>query len=376
MSKMSKLRAEIESPAEARRLGSGWLSGVVGLILALLALATVLCFRYPDVLTVPQARQFYDVGLLRAVLHLVLIAAFALGIVSCVLRNHPVLGFTTIGLVLLSTILGGSQAQNRLDIGTDVYFGLDWFLINLLFTGFIFIPIERLAGNREQPIFRLDWREDLFYFFVSSLFVQGLTYLSLTPALTLLEHTEWGGFRRLVASQPYVVQFVEIMFLTDLVQYWVHRAFHRGSWVWRFHAVHHSAQSMDWLAGARMHVVEIIVLRGFTVVPMYILGFAAGPMYAYIFFVYLFSTFVHANWRRDFSPLQGIVVTPRFHHWHHGIEREAIDVNFAVHFPLLDRMFGTYYLPDDGRWPGGYGIAKHPVPRGYLRQFLYPFTRK
>ena len=67
-------------------------------------------------------------------------------------------------------------------------------------------------------------------------------------------------------------------------------------------------------------------------------------------------------------------MTPRFHHWHHGLEREAIDVNFAIHFPLLDRCFGTYFLPPD-RWPEGYGLQGHPVPAGYLAQLKYPFVR-
>lgn len=70
------------------------------------------------------------------------------------------------------------------------------------------------------------------------------------------------------------------------------------------------------------------------------------------------------------------IVTPRFHHWHHGVEKEAIDVNFAVHLPLFDRLFGTYHTPADGRWPEGYGIAGHPVPKGFCGQFAYPFRSK
>jgi sterol desaturase/sphingolipid hydroxylase (fatty acid hydroxylase superfamily) len=44
-----------------------------------------------------------------------------------------------------------------------------------------------------------------------------------------------------------------------------------------------------------------------------------------------------------------------------------------VHLPLLDRLFGTFYLPND-RWPTAYGLADGtPIPSGYLRQFAYPF---
>jgi sterol desaturase/sphingolipid hydroxylase (fatty acid hydroxylase superfamily) len=68
-------------------------------------------------------------------------------------------------------------------------------------------------------------------------------------------------------------------------------------------------------------------------------------------------------------------VTPRFHHWHHGLEAEAVDVNFALHFPALDRVFGTHHLPKT-EWPQGYGIPGHPVPRSYWQQFLYPFRKR
>jgi sterol desaturase/sphingolipid hydroxylase (fatty acid hydroxylase superfamily) len=372
---MTILRRDLESKPEERYFGSGWISGVLALVLSVVGLGAVLCLSFPDFLTIPDARKVYNVTLIRFILHLVLIAGFLLGVVSIVLRRQKVLGLTALSLILAATLLGGSQAQRAENAGSELYLGLDWFLLNLIFTGILFVPLERLLGKREQPIFRTDWREDLFYFLVSSLFVQALAFLSLAPSLAILQHTDWADLRGWIGSQPLVLQFVEIMFLTDFVQYWVHRAFHRFPWLWRFHAVHHSAQVMDWLAGSRMHFVEIVCLRGATIIPMYILGFAPPAMYAYIFFVYVFSTVVHSNVRLDFGLVKNWFVTPRYHHWHHGIEREAIDVNFAVHFPVLDRLFGTHYLPADGSWPAGYGIDTHPVPRGYFRQFLYPFTR-
>jgi sterol desaturase/sphingolipid hydroxylase (fatty acid hydroxylase superfamily) len=87
-------------------------------------------------------------------------------------------------------------------------------------------------------------------------------------------------------------------------------------------------------------------------------------------FITFHATFIHANVRFHYGPLVYVVATPQFHHWHHAIEREAIDKNFAVHFPVLDLLFGTYYLP--AKWPSGYGIHDK-VPRGWLRQLVYPF---
>jgi sterol desaturase/sphingolipid hydroxylase (fatty acid hydroxylase superfamily) len=373
---MTALRQDLESPAAERRFGTGWISGVLALLLSLSGLGAVMCLRYPDLLTVPQARALYNVALIRLAVHVVLIAGFLLGTVSIVLRQNKVLGFVALTGVLLAVVLGGSSAQDRLHRQSDVYLGLDWFLLNMILLGIVFIPIERLLGQRTQPIFRHEWREDLLYFLISSLLVQLLTFLSLAPALAILKHTVWTEFRGAVASQPVLLQFVEIMFLTDLVQYWVHRTFHRLPWLWNFHAIHHSSQALDWLASSRMHFVEIVCLRGLTVIPMYVLGFAEPALYAYIIYVYFLSALVHSNLRLNFGFLGRLLVTPRFHHWHHGIEREAIDVNFAVHFPFLDWLFGTYYLPADGRWPRGYGIADNSLPKGFIRQFLHPFVRR
>jgi len=215
----------------------------------------------------------------------------------------------------------------------------------------------------------------LFYFLVSSLLVQILTFLTFIPAKGILALAPLTATRAWMGALPLLVQFIAIMFLTDVVQYWVHRAFHRVPWLWQFPAVHHSARSMDWMAGARMHFLEILVLRSTTVIPMFVLGFNPAAVNAYILVVYLYSTFVHANLNWRFPIVEKLLVTPRFHHWHHGIEKEAIDVNFAIHFPLLDKLFGTYHLPKN-QWPSGYGIEGHPVPLGYVKQFKYPFQRR
>jgi sterol desaturase/sphingolipid hydroxylase (fatty acid hydroxylase superfamily) len=131
---------------------------------------------------------------------------------------------------------------------------------------------------------------------------------------------------------------------------------------------------MDWLAGARMHFIEIILLRGVTSLPLLTFGFSPAVMQAYIAFIYIYSSMVHANLRGDFNTLGKFLVTPRFHHWHHGLESEAVDKNFAIHFLWLDKLFGTYHYPDS-RWPENYGVPGN-LPKGYWAQAMYPFRRK
>ncbi len=66
---------------------------------------------------------------------------------------------------------------------------------------------------------------------------------------------------------------------------------------------------------------------------------------------------------------------PRYHHWHHTSQQEAIDKNFAIHFPWIDRIFGTHYYPED-KWPESYGLDNEKLPPGFWGQALYPFVRK
>ena len=367
------LRADLESEASGRAFGTGWISGVLALACALFGLISILFLMLPGVFSAPMIREQYDQPWFRLALHFILIGAFVLAVLNIILRQQKIMGLVAMTAVLAATLLGGSHVEGSGALATGYYLGLDWFLINLTLLGILFIPLERLFGLRtEQSIFRSDWRPDLFYFLINSLLVQVLTYLSLTPANEVVAHTQWTGLRAAIASQPIWLQVIEIMVLTDLTQYWVHRLFHRIPFLWGFHSVHHSTRTMDWLAGSRMHVVEIVALRGITVIPMYALGFHEWALKAYILYIYIHSTLIHANVRFDFGWLKHFIATPRFHHWHHGIEKEAIDVNFAVQFPWLDRLFGTYYLPGD-QWPSGYGVGGHPVPPGYLKQLAYPF---
>jgi len=241
----------------------------------------------------------------------------------------------------------------------------------------LFVPMERIWPlRRGQSVFRAGWTTDGIYFFVSHLLVQVSTLLTLLPARVAFSWAVHPSVQAAVQSQPALLQFIECVIVADLTEYWVHRIFHRTSWLWCFHAVHHSSTSMDWLAGSRLHIVDVVLTRGLTFVPLFLLGFDTGPLYAYLAFVSVHAVFIHANvsWRFP-RWVETVIVTPRFHHWHHGAEAAAIDKNFAVHLPVIDKIFGTYYAPEN-RWPSSYGIAGDPVPDGYLAQLVYPATRQ
>lgn len=370
------LERDLQSPLAVRRLGSGWFSGFFALLLSLTGLCLVMALRWPDWFSTPELAALHAWGGLRPLVHALLIGGYALALLSLLLRTRKAIGATALLAALFATLLGGAEVQPQETHDWGVFFGLDFFAVNMVATGLMFAPIERLFPHRaQQRLFRQEWREDLFYYLISSMMVQLITFLALAPSGLINTNTAGlAGIRGMIASQPWPLQFLEVVLLTDFVQYWFHRAFHRIPFLWGFHAVHHSAKSMDWLAGARMHFFEIIALRGVTSLPLLTFGFSPLVMQAYIGFVYIYSSLLHANLRGDFNRLGAIVATPRFHHWHHAIEEVAVDKNFAIHFPFLDRLFGTHHLPD-GAWPTGYGVPEQ-VPQGYRAQFLYPFRRK
>ena len=222
------------------------------------------------------------------------------------------------------------------------YIGLDWFILDLLGSTLIFIFIEKLfALRKDQPVFRAEWQTDFHHFIVNHMVV-GFVLL----ATNLLVHKLFGwaakdGVRGWVQGLPFWVALFLIVLVADLVQYWTHRAYHEVPLLWRLHAVHHSAKSMDWLAGSRQHILELLITRTLVLAPIYVLGFSKEVIDAYIVIVGFQAVFNHANVSVRLGPLRYLIVTPNFHHWHHSQDDEAIDKNYAAHFAFLDHLFGT-----------------------------------
>jgi sterol desaturase/sphingolipid hydroxylase (fatty acid hydroxylase superfamily) len=67
-----------------------------------------------------------------------------------------------------------------------------------------------------------------------------------------------------------------------------------------------------------------------------------------------------------------VINTPEWHHWHHATDADARDTNFGL--PVVDKIFGTAYLPKGAR-PTCFGTRAPVPPDGYLRHLAYPFTR-
>jgi sterol desaturase/sphingolipid hydroxylase (fatty acid hydroxylase superfamily) len=373
---LEKLNKLSESHGEIRP-GRGLASGVVALTLAVLCFLGVLAFHFPEYLTTPQLRKSYDVALMRQLLYWSLVAAGAIALFNMVFGRVRWLSAGTFVLIGLALALGGHKVEvdPAFPDGTP-YIGLDWFILDLLGSTLLFVFIEKLFPlRRDQPVFRDEWQTDFHHFLVNHMIV-GFVLL----ATNLLVHRLFGwaakdGLQAWVRDLPFFVALFLIVLVADLVQYWTHRAYHEVPALWRLHAVHHSVKRMDWLAGSRQHIIELLLTRTLVLAPIFVLGFSKDVIDAYIVIVGFQAVFNHANVSVRLGPLRYVIVTPNFHHWHHSQDKEALDKNYAAHFAFLDHLFGTA-VQSDRKWPSEYGVLGDYVPKGFWRQLLFPFTWK
>jgi sterol desaturase/sphingolipid hydroxylase (fatty acid hydroxylase superfamily) len=253
------------------------------------------------------------------------------------------------------------------------------FVALLVLSVFFWLVESLFAANPRQPrlIGRRGLRTDLIYWFATPLLTQTIAQIGLAVILMILYHKDVAGIRAMLASrdtllarQPLGLQAIEMLLIGDLIGYWTHRWFH-GRRLWRFHAIHHSSEDLDWLSAVRLHPINDWVSRWIQASALIVLGFAPAAVAVYVPFLTFYAIFVHANVSLSFGVL---VASPKFHRWHHTSEDEGLDKNFAGLLPFIDVLFGTYYMPK-GRLPERFGLKNERVPAGLIGQLIYPFRR-
>jgi sterol desaturase/sphingolipid hydroxylase (fatty acid hydroxylase superfamily) len=355
--------------------GTGWWSGVLSAFFGCLAFGAVVCLHFPQLLSSPELRPYYSMQVLRPLIQGVIVGAMLFGVVSAMLRRKKVLGLTGMLLALGATLLGGASVEIDEPLHDGMAIGLDWFLLDLLLMTLLFSPIEVLwPAYPKQSVFRPEWLLDVGYFLSTHLPIRITTFLILLPATQLVNVLGNAGLQAAMGRLPWLLQFFLAVLVADIAEYWIHRALHVVPWLWRFHAIHHSSKALDWIAGSRAHLVDDVLIRGLMLIPMMFV-FSQGIITAYLLFVTIHATWAHTNFGPSIKWLEPFLIFPRFHHWHHTSQKEAIDKNFAIHFPWIDRLFGTHYYPKD-RWPDSYGLDNEPIPAGFWGQAFYPFTRR
>jgi sterol desaturase/sphingolipid hydroxylase (fatty acid hydroxylase superfamily) len=177
-----------------------------------------------------------------------------------------------------------------------------------------------------------------------------------------------------LSTLPFWAQVVVQLVLADFLLYWIHRIFH-GNTMWRYHAIHHSSEEVDWTSSYRFHPINLIMQPALVTIIMLTLGISPAVMAFLVPFDVLTAAWVHANLNWTFGPLKYVIATPVFHRWHHTLPDEGGNSNFAPTFAFWDWIFGTFYMPE-GKLPQTFGCDDHLFPEGYFQQLLYPFKPK
>jgi sterol desaturase/sphingolipid hydroxylase (fatty acid hydroxylase superfamily) len=181
-----------------------------------------------------------------------------------------------------------------------------------------------------------------------------------------------------VAELPTAAQLGLALVLGDLVAYWGHRLQHRVDILWRFHAVHHTAEKLDFLAAHREHPIDGLYTQTLINLPAIALGLSLEHAMGLVAFRSLWAILIHANVRLPLGPLRMLFGAPELHHWHHArgcdignCPTHPSGVNFANLAPWIDWLFGTYRrLPTE---PRDLGIDE-PHPRSFIGLLLWPLT--
>jgi sterol desaturase/sphingolipid hydroxylase (fatty acid hydroxylase superfamily) len=243
----------------------------------------------------------------------------------------------------------------------------------------LFLPLEQLFAVRPHKIFSKTAASDLGYYFINGLVPGFLLAVPLSAAA-------WAGYyvvpyrlQAVVTAWPLWQRIVVGFVVGEVGFYWGHRWAHRIPFLWRFHAVHHAPEQVYFLISARAHPIDNAFIRLCGLIPACLLGVASplspsgGTVAALIVIVAtLWGFFIHANVRWRLGPLEWLIATPGFHHWHHTLNPPR-DRNFASMLPLMDWIFGTAYLPKK-EWPSAYG-TETKLPSSLGGQLLYPLLQ-
>jgi sterol desaturase/sphingolipid hydroxylase (fatty acid hydroxylase superfamily) len=306
----------------------------------------------------------------------------------------------------------------------------------LILVSLFFLILEWLSPwRKEQPRFRKDFWLDAFYMFFNFFLFSLIIYNAASDVVvrffneSILHLT---GFN-LKASNPmqywpaWAVLLIGFV-VRDFVQWWVHRLLHRSDRLWEYHKVHHSVEQMGFAAHLRYHWMETLVYRSIEYIPLALLGIGLHDFFVIHIFTLAIGHYNHANISVPgyvtgavlglligivaanglydvnlFGPLSVLGKTgvmagfalggalllgplmkrifnhPEMHIWHHAHdlpEERRYGVNFGISLALWDYLFGTAYIPKDGRDArlGFPGLAR--FPHNFWGQITHGFRKK
>lgn len=262
--------------------------------------------------------------------------------------------------------------------------------------------------RKDQPRFRKDFWLDAFYMFFNFFLFSLIIYNAASDVVVnffnyYIKSFTGADLKALNPMYQWPIWAILIIgfIVRDFVQWWTHRLLHRVNFLWQFHKVHHSVEQMGFAAHLRYHWMETIVYRTIEYLPLALLGIGLYDFFVIHIFTLAIGHYNHSNITVDgritggiVGLLVGIVMSfgffdvnlfnegqliaqlgtltvcivagifllgpvmkklfnsPEMHIWHHAYhipEQMPYGVNFGISLAIWDYLFGTDYIPREGR---------------------------
>ncbi len=302
----------------------------------------------------------------------------------------------------------------------------------LIAISLFFMALEWMKPwRKEQGRFRKDFWLDAFYMFFNFFLFSVIIYNAASDVvvnffnyyINLFVAIDLKALNPMYSWPMWLILLVGF-FVRDFVQWWTHRLLHKSERLWEFHKVHHSIQEMGFAGHLRYHWMETIVYRTIEYLPLALLGIGLYDFFIIHIFTLAVGHYNHSNIsisgrvtggilggligvavatnsfdivllssEASLISVLGVVLVcvligafflgplmktvfnhPEMHIWHHAHdlpEDRRTGVNFGLTLAIWDFIFGTAYIPTDGRdiklgFPG-----VEAFPESFGKQVVY-----
>ena len=243
----------------------------------------------------------------------------------------------------------------------------------LIYSGFLLAVylFERRSGVDAARYRTRNFANDVLY----TLFYKGGFYnILILAALTNALGSRLGFLQLdLLRGLPWPVGLALFWVAGDFVTYWWHRFQHANRFLWAFHSIHHSQERMTLFTASRRHPLEELsmdVLLYFVLFHM-LLGIPTRGWMPLGVVITCIAAIQHAQLDWRFGPLYRVLVSPRFHAYHHSVEPRHANANYAFLFSFWDYLFGT--AVSESQRPARYGVEGIDMGESLTNHLLNPF---
>ncbi len=267
------------------------------------------------------------------------------------------------------------------NIETTLFRSIFYVVIGLKTLALYSLPFTALAfvfpSKPSQPLFRRDMVTDALFALITFVYhpIQALLQVIFVASIysILAANILKPAHTPILTTLPLWSQIAFIIVATDFLQYWTHRLSHRNI-LWRFHAIHHSSENVDWMSAYRWHPINFLFHVTVPQALVWSAGFSPEAFPPVLLLSTINGCLVHANVKWTYGPLRYVIASPVFHRWHHTPPSQGGEKNFAPFFSVFDVVFGTFYMPEGT--PTNFGTPYDSISSNFLGQLAYPFIRK